>query len=312
LAGWQASREKRELEVIQRAGIKHRCFSFANLYKIKGFPYYISGFEGSYQQCLKNGVGIMLDSGIVSYRGYKAFAERTGKDISKLPCEEEFVELYVAYVKEHQKKWKFFVTMDLLPKAPIVWKWHKKLEAHGLRPTPVFHGDVDISYLERYVDKGYKYICIGGNTIRRSGDKRAFAHYLDSVFNFGAKHGISWHGLAMTSPWVMMTWPWYSVDSSWWSRSAGYGSIMRWNDTTERMSILHISPRISKAQAKDALFKANKVAMQRLKEELKEEGFDLDLLRESYVERHVYNAKTMLRLAESATKRQRGSWNLLF
>lgn len=314
LAGWQASREKRELEVIKRGNLKWRCFSFANLFKIKGFPYYIKGFEGSYKACVDNGVGIMMDSGIISYRGYKHTMAKKGdvKALAKLPDEETFVQWYVDWVKKNSKDWAFYVTADLKPIASDVLKWHTKLEDQGLRPVPVFHGDVGVEWLKRYVDRGYDYVCIGGSSISRSGKKRDYVQYLDGIFNFGAKHNIKYHGLAMTSPWIMMTWPWFSVDSSWWSRSAGYGSIMKFDPIAERMSILHVSPRHSKSQLSDSHFKNNKIAMQKLREELKFEGFDLDLLRESFTERHVYNSRAMTSMAEHATKRQRGNWNLLF
>jgi len=236
---------------------------------------------------------------------------KKGLDTSKLPSPEEFVELYVTWVKKYHKKWDFYVTTDMRPVAPEVFEWHKLLETKGIRPVPVFHGDVHVDWLKRYVDRGYTYICLGGATTSRSG-KRGLAQYLDTLFNFGAKNNVKFHGLAMTSPWIMMTWPWHSVDSSWWSRSAGYGSIMRFSDVTERMSILHISPRESKTAVKDAIFKANKTAMQRLREELKHEGFDLDFLREDFTERHVLNARTMMQMAAAATRRQRGTWNLLF
>ncbi len=260
-----------------------------------------------------------MDSGIISYRGYKRSMIRQGKDISKLPDEDAFRELYVKYVKKNQQHWDFCVTMDMKPVASDVLKQHKKIESMGIRPLPVYHGDVDVEWLKKYVDMGYNYICLGGSAPAFGGsaaisraNKRVKGQYLDRVFNFGAKHNVEFHGLGLTSPWTMLTFPWKSVDSSWWSRSAGYGSIMRWNEVTERMSVLHISPRQSKAQSKDALFKANATAMQRLREELKEEGFDLDFLREDFTERHVLNCRTMMKLAESATKRQRGTWNLLF
>lgn len=263
----------------------------------------------------------MMDSGIISYRGYKRAMTRKGKqkELDKLLSEDEFVERYVKFVKKNQKDWDFCVTVDMKPVAADVLVQHKKIEAMGIRPTPVYHGDVDVEWLKRYVDLGYNFICLGGSapafgaiaSVSRA-NKRVRSQYLDRVFNFGAKHNIEFHGLGLTTPWSMLTFPWRSVDSSWWSRSAGYGSIMRWNGVTNRMSCLHISPRVSNAQAKDAVFKANKVGMQRLREELKEEGFDLDLLREDFTERHVYNARTMMRLAESATKRQRGTWNLIF
>jgi hypothetical protein len=81
---------------------------------------------------------------------------------------------------------------------------------------------------------------------------------------------------------------------------------MQWDDVKERMSILHISPRASKA--KGQAMKQNSAAMQRLDEEVRREGFELDKLRVDFVDRHVYNAKTMLKLLASANKKQKGTW----
>lgn len=312
LAGWQASRGPREATVTKRAGVKHRCYTFANLFKIAGFPYYIKGFEGSYQASLAAGVGILMDSGVVSYRGYLKTQERRGKSIAKLPTSDEFLQLYAGYCKRNKKDWDDFLTVDMEPEAASTLVWHEKIEALGLRPMPVFHGDTDAAWLKKYADKGYKYIGLGGSYLHRSSRPREMRFYLDSAFNIGAKYGLEFHGLGMTTPWVMMEYPFRSCDSSWWSRSAGYGSIMRFDTVRERMSIMHVSSQVcGRVDGKVGLLKQNTVAMRRLADELKEEGFDLAVLREDFTERHVYNAIAMMKLGEHASKRQKTRWETL-
>lgn len=314
LAGWQASRRKREEEVLRRVKVQGRCFSFANLFKIKGFPYYISGFEGSYEACCEAKIPLMIDSGVVSYRGFIAAMTKRGKTdlVAKLPTHKQFAELYAEWVIANARpNWDFYVTVDFQPKAPLILEWHKYVEKLGLRPTPVFHGDVHLDWLKKYVDKGYKKICLGGTTLSRSG-KRVIGQYFDGVFNFGAKHGIIFHGLAQTSPWIMCSYPWDTVDSAWWTKAAGYGTIMKFDPVGERMGCFHISEKFCASAGKDAMFKNNKFAMSKLKSELKQDGFDIKLLQSDFTERHVYNAKAMVDMAEYATKRHRGSWNPLF
>src|SRR5690349_19610018 len=97
LSGWQASRRERELRVIKAGVVKHRCFSFAMLQQIPGLPYYLKHLTGSYEACLENGIGIMADSGVVSYRSHKANLIRTKdeKGLAKLCSHDAFIEQYV-------------------------------------------------------------------------------------------------------------------------------------------------------------------------------------------------------------------------
>lgn len=308
LAGWQASRRLRELEVIHKAGIDGRCFSFANLFKIKGFPYYINGFQGSYEACLENNVGIMMDSGVFSYRNYKQLLLKKGESLDDFPTEEEFIDMYVAYCKEHSKKWDWYATVDMERSAPKIYKWHKLVLSKGIKPAPVYHGDAGLDWIKRYHDLGHDFIALGSHKTLRS-SRRHWSQYLDAAFNEGARLGVEFHGLAMTAPFVMLGWPWRSVDSSWWTRSAGYGSIMHFDPVKERMSILHVSPRIGDAKGQG--LKHNSVAMGKLKEEVEAQGFDFEMLQTDFTARHIYNAKAMMLLAQTATKKQRSSWEQL-
>lgn len=308
LAGWQASRGPRERQVIKRSGLKNRCFTFANLKKIPGFPYYIKGYQGTYDACREAKVGIMYDSGVVSFRGYLKKLQSSGADTSKLPTQEQFMELYIAQCQEFKEEWDFYLTLDMEPVAESTLKWHNHLEKRGLRPMPVFHGDVHIDWLKNYVDKGYKYIGLGGSYLMRSSRKRALRQYLDGVFNLGAKYGVEFHGLGITTPWAAMSYPFRSIDSSWWSRSAGYGSIMRWNPTREHMDILHISPQACQGRGKDGAMQLNPSAWRLLAQEIEKEGFDLEILRNDFTERHSYNAIALIQMAKHATERQKTGW----
>jgi hypothetical protein len=311
LSGWQASRRERELAVIQAGALKHRCFSFAMIQKIPGLPYYLAHLEGSYQACLENGIGIMMDSGVVSYRSHKNSLIKAGKSIEKLATQDQFIEQYVEYVKANQHLWDIYFTVDLERHAEKILGWHKKLLAMGVKPVPVVHGEGEaLEYLKKYRDLGHKLIGLGTNAAIRSRQFQ-FRHYLDAMFDAGAKWGLEFHGLALTAPWMLLEYPWWSADSSSWSRAAGYGTIFRFEETTSRMSGLHISVEVATG-ARGIEVKQNATMMGRIKKEIESEGFDFELMRRDFVTRHVWNAKEMMKLVAAAERRQKTGWKLLF
>lgn len=306
LAGWQGSTLEREERAIKAGVIKHRCISFANVVKIPGLPYYVKGIHAGYTQCVKHGVGIMMDSGVFSYRTHKSYLMRTKKGLGTLPELDDYIRLYVEFCKANHKKWDFYVTVDLTKVASKNIIIHKRLEKMGIRPMPVFHGDDTIEYLRRYHDMGYDYICVGSVTMKATVTKAR--RYFDSIFNMGAKLGLTFHGLAQTAPWVMLDYSWRSVDSSSWSRAAGYGCILRFNEEKSRMSTMHISDRMSSV----ARLHRNPKMSQAVKRDVEAEGYDFAELQSDHTARHIYNAATMLKLAAVADKRQGGGFNLLF
>jgi hypothetical protein len=308
LAGWQGSTLKREARAIKAGAIKHRCFSYANLVKIPGLPYLVKGICDGYTVCLKHKVGIMMDSGVFSFRAYRAHLEKVGKDVNILPTVDGYIHAYADYCKAGAHLWDFYVTVDLRPVAAENVILHAKLEKLGLRPTPVFHGDDSVDYLKRYLDKGYTYVCLGStHSVRTS--VSATRKYYDGCFDFGAKHGMQFHGLAVTKPWAMLDFPWRSVDSSSWSRAAGYGSILRFDEHTCRLSTLHVSDRMSSASR---LHMSTRL-MARIKQQIESEGYDWHEIQTDHTVRHIYNAKTMLTMAAVAEARQRaGRFRVLF
>lgn len=310
-SGWQATRRERELEVIKAGRIKHRCFSFTMLQRMPGLPYYLPHLQGAYDACIENGIGIMMDSGVVSWRSYRAslIKRQKEKELAKLCGEDEFIRLYVDYCKANMKKWDLYMTIDLERNAASILERHKRIEKMGIRPIPVFHGDSTVDFLRKYYDMGHKLIALASwPTLRTSHEQKR--RYLDGCFALAAKLGFELHGLAMTAGWMLLEFPWYSVDSSSWSRVAGYGGIMRFDPITQRTSVLHVSERHSADRGAGA--KLNQRMMLRIKEEIETEGYDFEALRTSFVARHVYNAASMMQIVDIAEKRHRVGWNLLF
>jgi hypothetical protein len=313
-SGWQASNAKRELAVIKAGAIRWRCFSFASVFKIPGLPYYLPHAQGAVDACIKHKIPIMFDSGVFGYRSYKLSLLKQKKDLSKLVSEDQFIQLYVDYIKKNGHLYDWFVTVDLDKVAEDIYNRHCKLEAMGIRPTPVFHGDDSAAeYLRRYHDLGHTLVCAGTAT-GRSGQKMQ-KHYLDEIFNLAEKFGMRLHGLALTSPFVMLGWNWWSVDSSSWSRAAGYGSIFVFDENTHRMSTYHISDRSTKGE----VAKMNPALVERVREQVEAEGYDFDIMRQidgedAFVLRHIWNGKQMLKLTDYATKlhgEKSGNWNFL-
>lgn len=308
LAGYQASTTERELRLVKSGAVTHRCFSFANLVKMPGLPYYLPGAEQGYNVCQKHKVGIMMDSGVFSYRTHRSYLKRMGKPLNQLPSEDEYVNLYVDWCKKYQKKWDFYVTIDIDVISKENFARHQVLESMGIRPMPVVHGDDSIdTYLKKYADRGYTYICLGtSRKLRNSVSQKR--RYMDAAFNVGAKLGLEFHGLAATAPWIVLGYPWRSVDSSSWSRTAGYGCIMRFDEVTERLTTLHISKRDSGASK----LHLNGAVVARVKRAVAEEGYDFAELQNDHTARHIYNAATMLKMARASDAKHRGGgWRFL-
>src|SRR5678809_1409439 len=127
LSGWQATNRERETAVLKAGAIKHRCFSFGMLCKLPGLPYYLPKLQGAYEACLEHGVGIMMDSGVVSYRSYRVSMQKQGKSLDKLLDETTFIQMYVDYVKKESKKWDFYVTIDIERDAANIFARHCKI-----------------------------------------------------------------------------------------------------------------------------------------------------------------------------------------
>lgn len=306
LSGWQATNYEHESKLIKAGVIQHRCVSFAYVRKMEGFPYYCKGSVESYKACLEHKVGIMMDSGVFSYRALKRSLLARSKSIQGLPTEDTFMQLYVKYCKRYSHLWDFYVTVDLDLVAENNYQRHVQLEKMGIRPVPVIHGDASVAdYIKRYVDRGYPFIGVGTSPLLRTSITQK-KRFLDAVFNIGAKLGATFHGLAFTAAWIMIDYPWASVDSSSWSRAAACGSIIRFNPETRRLTTVHVSDQASSVQID------NSATLKSIRRHIEAEGFDWKELQTSYVVRHLYNAGTMKSLVAFTERSKPSGWRDLF
>lgn len=311
LAGYQADRVDRSKYLIDSGIMLARCFSFVNVHKVPGIhAYYLPRLEEGYRYSMDRGVKIMMDSGVFSYRSRKLWLQRAGKDLSGLPGEQEFLELYAAFCKKYSKRWSLYVSVDFEKHAAKNIVTHKKLMKMGINPAPVVHGDDDVlKYMQMYRDMGCTYMCTSviGWALKTQ------RQHLDAIFNVATKLGIELHGLAMTKVWCILGFPWRSCDSSTWSRSAGFGCILRFDEKTQRMYQIKVSDVVGKSEDGNPRSTRMPVTgrfLEMLKAELKEEGYDYRELQTSHLERHRYNASTMLKLAEAVNSQER-RWRVL-
>ena len=319
LSGWQATNAERERKVAEHGYMKARCYSFAMIQSIPGMSYFLKGLQGAHDVSREFNIDIMMDSGVVSWRSFRNSLAKQGKTaaLAKVCGEDEFIQLYVDYVKAHAHEWDIYITIDLERVASSIYDRHCKIEAMGIKPVPVFHGDdsADI-YVKKYADLGHKLMCLGSAHALRTGQK-SIRHYFASCFEAGAKYGMQFHGLAVTSPWGMLEFDWYSVDSSSWSRVAGYGGIQLFDSVKNRMTTYHISERATSGNT-DA--KMNDRTQGLVREHVKALGYDYDMMKQpdgedAFVERHKFNSRTMWELTEAANKKHgvnTGKFNLLF
>ena len=298
LAGYQGSTAEREHRLAD-VGITHRCISFANVVPVPGLPFYVKSIADGYRVCLERGIRVMMDSGVISYRTFLDFCRRRG--IAASVGTDTFLDLYARFCAENAVKWDYYVTADFSKKAEENVCTLETLVQRGLRPVPVYHGG-SLDCLERYVDMGFTFIALGSawNKIKSPSVCR-MRRYWDTLFDFGAKRGVEFHGLAQTKPWVMLEYPWRSVDSSSWARMAGFGNIMRFDESSCRLTWLHVSSQSCLV----ARLHRNKDLAKRVGRQIEDEGFDYKALQEDTTARHIYNGLAMQRLAQFATERLR-------
>lgn len=301
-SGWQGGTEEREVSLLD-AGVTHRCFSYVNVCRAPGIAaYYLPGIAGGYAAAVRR-AGIMMDSGVYSLRRY--IRQRGIDDFDR----ELFIRHYAEFCRENAVSWDFYVTTDFEPGAEDVYRDHLTLEKLGTHPMPVLHAAADVSYLARYRDRGYMAVGVGCG--RHVQHKR---RHLDAVFSFGARYGMSFHGLALTSAWPVAEYPFASVDSSAWARYAANGVVVRYNPSRRRMLTLHVTDRSQSSvmsMTRPTVQRMPPDMLTRLRAEFDADGVTLDCLATDYTARHVYNALQFMRMIGEGAAMRKSRWREL-
>lgn len=152
-----------------------------------------------------------------------------------------YCDRYASFMKAMEGRITLFANVDAIGNPDLTWEAQKYFEnEHGLRPMPVVHRGSHLRYLDRYIEKGYDYIGLGGFA-SGIGGWRGMREWCDRVFihicpeSNGFKPVVGLHGFAMTGWKGIRRWPWKSVDSTSWIiwPANGWIPVPRWNARQE-------------------------------------------------------------------------------
>ena len=140
------------------------------------------------------------------------------------------VDEYAEWLKENKPFLACYANLDMIGSPEGSARNLAKLEAHGLNPLPVFHYGSPFEELEKIIDAGYPYICLGGCVGRPSGLLIKFAIRCFKIARAKDK-GTVFHGFGLTNLKCIMNLPWYSVDSSSWGQAYRFGTVKLFDPT---------------------------------------------------------------------------------
>ena len=239
-----------------------------------------------------NGIKIFLDSG-----AYSAFTKGIKIDL-KAYCN------YVIKNRDIIDTYEGITTvmcLDQIGNDQGSWDNQCMMEDAGLQPIPCFHHADKDRYLEAYLDKGYKFIALGGMSNARSNVRlklwldRIWSKYLCDETGMPK---LMVHGLGVTSVGLMRRYPWYSVDSSTWVQAALFGGIyIRGHGVT---TLSKESPQ-RKNDGKH-LFTMNAPIRDKIISRIESDGFDVERLRSSQLARSLYNMWSFNETAKEITR----------
>lgn len=157
-------------------------------------------------------IKIFLDSG-----AFSAFSQEVTIDIKE----------YIEFIKKYEDKLEVYANLDVIGDPAATFRNQITMERAGLRPLPTFHYGEDVSWLKKYLAKGYEYIALGGMVPISNTD---LLPWLDETFvnHLTDSKGmpiVKVHGFGMTSFRLMLRYPWYSVDSTSWIITGRTGGV---------------------------------------------------------------------------------------
>jgi hypothetical protein len=158
--------------------------------------YYINKINLNYLKDKK--FNILLDSG-----AFTAFTKN--KIIS--------IDQYISFLNEN--KWiKNYITLDVINNPDKTLENLDILKSNNLNPIPVFHMGSNLKDLYKIIDRGYKYIALGGMAINSASNKKNIINFCYKVFEETKNIDLYFHGLGIGSPEIISMFNWYSVDST--------------------------------------------------------------------------------------------------
>lgn len=306
-----------EEQWLDRTGARYRCVNFA--YVVKGGFNYTERAEEAYNVNMGRNLHVMMDSSAYSFHNWlnkqsgRVSSKKGGKVVlNKEELREQVVGQYVEFCKKDGKKWDFYANFDYIKHAPTIWKMQERLEGMGIRPTPVYHGDVSLDWLRHYIDAGYTRICIG-TTAKRASNWQEQRRYLDAVFAITEPANIKTHAFGVTSLSLTFGYPWHSVDSSSWARASMYGSIYIEDPVRGSMNTMHVSNMAGHRPGIGSFSTLSPEVQKDVRRRIEAKGFDLDLLQRSGQYRFIYNGFMFVHLHDfkKYLKGKHTSWQTL-
>lgn len=161
---------------------------------------------------------------------------------------------YAEWALDFDKRWRHkmasleFMNLDVIGDQDASWRNQEILENLGMNPLPIITYGVDLSHIDKAIEK-YGYIALGG-LVPYSKDKIKLKQWLDACFSRVLSHrrkaGVMprVHLLGITTDWVLKRYPCYSSDSSSWvsclrfggGGAAGLKQIPRYKESDAAMS----------------------------------------------------------------------------
>lgn len=121
-----------------------------------------------------------------------------------------------------------WTTIDAIRAPQRTWEIQQFLEQqYGIDVIPVIHPGTQVKYLERYLEKKYPIIGLGG--LGHGFPAEVYKRWASKMFALICPASNKYlptckvHGFAMTSSELIQMWPWWSVDSATWVKLAAYG-----------------------------------------------------------------------------------------
>lgn len=186
-----------------------RLMSYADL---KNNTYHIMDHFNLHKESTMSKVNLFLDSG-----AFSAFSQGITIDIQE----------YIQFIEKYKEHLEVYAVLDVIGDPRKTYLNQITMEKAGLNPLPCFHYGEDVSWLDRYLSRGYEYIALGGmvpipNASLYPWLDDLFSNYLTDSEGMPA---IKVHGFGMTSFDLMLRYPWYSVDSTSWIITGRTGGV---------------------------------------------------------------------------------------
>lgn len=313
----------KERKFLRMTGTKFRLYSW--LY---------SGWESeSFQRRqaealdidLISGVRCVIDSGAHTYhkilhRGTTLRGDERLSMAARRKRIEQLLELhaekYARWLKwahHNGRRFDWYATIDAHMDCEFIYAMTKRLaRQYKIWAVPVYHGDSELSWVQRYIDEGHTMIGVSLKRAVRMGSRYNNRRYFESVVNYCDRQNVSTHGFAVTGS-MMFDIPFTSCDSITYLTAAKYGKILEiLPHGTQRQ--IHVSEWYAKTVQYGNL-SALASGKRRLRDLAEKRGFDFDDLTRRDGQglwwRSAYNAKVLLEAVQqcSEAKRKYRVWN---